>query len=85
MEKNDVLNVVNAFDGSVQSKRDSNQTINIDEGILVLNLRFYGDIFCISGRLSEDDDTNSSYYHDFELENVDIETWDEIISFINNN
>ena len=85
MKKCDVTNVVNAFDKFIQLKEDSSQTININDGILDLNLEFYDDDFCINGRLSDKGDTNSSYFHDFELESVDIKTWNEIVSFINNN
>lgn len=85
MRKDDVTNVVNAFDRFIQLKEDSSQTIDISNGILDLNLEFYENEFSINGRISDKSDTDSSYFHDFELESIDIKTWNEIVSFINNN
>jgi len=83
MKQIDLINVVKTFDGYVQSKTDVSQKFDVYDGVLELNLKFYGDYFCINGRVSEINNSDSSYYHDFELEDVDIETWGEIVKYVN--
>jgi len=89
LEKGSVLDIIDTFDDFVKKKIDSVQFFIFESFgstiSLKLELNFYGDNFSISGRKSEgyifrEDD--STYYHDFEIEDITIQEWGEIVNFV---
>lgn len=88
MEKKYVEEIMNSFNEFVQKELHMVFEFDIDsnskyKNILKLVLTNFGDYFGITGRLYGSDIRNCGYYfHDFEITECDIETWNEIYNFI---
>lgn len=79
MEQKDFTEIVNRFNPFVQKKQNSTQIFNgVNYSTLTLELKFYGEEFCINGRIKAPIDFSSTYFHDFELESIGVEIWDKI-------
>ena len=86
MEKDDILSIIKSFDSAIKTSVDLSCKINLLDGdYLDLNLTFYeDDEFCIEGRHHEvGSNDGGSYFHDFELEGIEVEDWNGIVKFVN--
>ena len=74
MHDKDVKSLIGLLDESIRNGSDKSFTYRN----LSLDLQhFEGGLFSVSAR-----DENNNYFHDFELESIDLEVWDNIISLI---
>lgn len=77
MSEISLLKIIDVFNGSIITGEERRETIKVTEFHnsfeLDLSLTFVDDGFNLTGRI-----LNSNFYHDFELEYCDIQTWNKI-------
>jgi hypothetical protein len=81
MSENSLLKIINVFDKFILNGQNHKDVIEVTEFKntfkLDLSLSFDNDEFNLTGNI-----LNDNFYHDFELECCDIETWDKIKNLI---
>lgn len=82
MEEDVTLKIFDAFDKYIKNNKEKTLSFGYHNDLLELSLRIYGDTFSITGELWDDIKNDSSYFHGFEIEDCDIQTWDYMYEFL---
>lgn len=84
MFKVDVKALIEVLKNNNFERKEILFTMN-DGSLLKLYLNNDDELITINSRLILDDDIESSYFHEFEIEGIEINTWLEIINYIEEN